>query len=346
MNYTQADVPFCACESFHPGKHIAERKQAVCITNNPGASMKHTLLAVLAIAALSATSHAARNDLAGETTTPEVRLYDVKGEVKAVDRATSDITIAHEAIPGFMPAMTMPFGVRDLRLLDGVAKGDRVTGQFAVTSTDSWLTTLTVTSRGPEDAATTATPHQSIMVEDSNGNLEAIVLLREGDLVPDLSFVDQSGTSGTLHGLRGKAVGVTFVYTRCPMPNFCPALSRNFSRVQAALKKLPLVYERTHLVSVSIDPEYDVPGVLKDYAKLQEADTKHWSFVNAGLQGTKDFSRRFELTYGGSGTSISHNMRTLIISPDGRLVKTYTGSAWNPDDFAAEMRKAAGEPAQ
>jgi protein SCO1/2 len=303
--------------------------------------MTHELLILATVLCAAMMSGAAAATSSDATSQPATRAYAITGEVEAVDRATSSVTLHHDEIPGLMPAMTMPFSVREPSALDGLNKGDRVAGQLVVTEDDSFLTTLSVTSRAIHPTTTTlpeAGP--TVLVQDEQGNLEVVTLLREGDLAPHFAFTDQTGTTRTLEELRGKAIGITFVYTRCPLPNFCPALSRNFAKVQELLKADPVVYDKTHLLSVTIDPDYDTPRVLKDYAAAQKADTRHWSFVNGGRRGTKDFARRVDLTYGGSGTDISHNMRSIIIAPDGKLVKKFTGSAWDPKEFAAAMKKA------
>jgi protein SCO1 len=268
------------------------------------------------------------------------REYDLKGSVIEVHPAEKSIVIHHEAIPDFMMEMTMPFDVKDARVLDGITTGDLVAGKLAVTEDDAWLTTLSVTGKAPPRARVERKP--AFLQQDDGGVIELgeVKLLEPGDEVPDFAFEDQAGTSRTLHALRGNAVAITFIYTRCPLPNFCPAISRNFTRVQEIVKQEGIT-SGVHLITVSFDPEYDTPEILHEYGKGQKADFSISSFVRSDPKSTHEFGRHFGLAYEGAGTDISHNMRSIIISPDGKLVEMVTGSAWDANDFARKLIAAA-----
>lgn len=256
-----------------------------------------------------------------------VREYELRGQVIAVDAARREITIKHEDIPRFMPGMTMPFKVRDARLLEGRVPGDLVRATLVVEDADAHLRTLERTGSAPI-AREPAPPAAS-------------VLLGAGEEVPDAAFIDQTGASRRLSEWRGQVLAVTFIYTRCPVPTFCPAMDRNFKAAQSALEKDPSLRTRAHLVSVSFDPDVDRPPVLAAHARRVGADPGRWTF----LTGDRDEIDRFASRFGvaimrDDPREIVHNLRTPVIDAEGRLVEVLRGNEWTVSDLLATMRKA------
>jgi protein SCO1 len=255
----------------------------------------------------------------------EVKEYELTGQVLAVDPARQEITIRHEDIPQFMPGMTMAFRVREPELLAGRVPGDLVAATLVVTGEDVHLRRLERTGSAPVPVDAATPPR----------------VLAPGDEVADATFVDQTGAERTLAGWRGHALAVTFTYTRCPLPNFCPLIDRQFGRVQQLIGTGST--GTVQLLSVSVDPEYDRPPVLAAHAQSLDADPAMWVF----LTGDGEVIRRFASQFGVSIIStaetpdeVVHNLRTAVIDPDGRLVTIFGGGDWDPADLAQALRDA------
>jgi protein SCO1/2 len=262
------------------------------------------------------------------------RRYELRGQVLAVDRAKLEITIKHEDIPGFMPAMTMPFRVKDGRLLDGRAIGDLVSATLVVEESDAYLTTITKT--GFAEVASSEPPLPPAF---------AIDLLEPGDLVPDQRLVDQAGETRTLASWKGQVVALTFIYTRCPLPTFCPLMDRQFAAVQQALASDPALRGQVRLLSVSFDPDHDSPEVLRKHAALRGADPAVWSYVTAPRDEVDRFAAHFGMSIvrGTTPGDITHTLRTAVIDREGRLAALHTGNEWRPVDLLRDIRHAAAQ---
>jgi protein SCO1/2 len=256
------------------------------------------------------------------------RMFQVHGTVRGVDVSNRTIRIAHDEIPNYMPPMTMPFAVREAAALAGVSAGDEVQFQLNVTDKDSWVSHVEkVSSNGFSETAAAANVTQEV----DSGRIDA------GELVPDFGLIDQNGRPIRLRDFKGKVVLVTFIYTRCPLPNYCPLMSANFAQLQTRLsKEFP---DRYHLLSVSIDPGFDQPAVLKEYGARFGADEKHWSLAT-GTPGQVDFvARLVALFHEPENGFISHDLRTALIGPDGRLVHVWKSNVWTP----YEVQRMVGE---
>jgi protein SCO1/2 len=286
----------------------------------PGAGFLGLALAASMLAALAA----CRSE-------PPGRVFHLRGQVLAVRPETSQIVIRHDDIKGFMPAMTMTFTVRDRRLLDGRVPGDLVSATLVVTDDRSWLSTLEKT--GFAEVVHTPPP------------APAVPVLALGETVPDAAMVDQDGRPFSLTSLRGQAVALTFVYTTCPLPEFCPLMDRNFKAVQDRLKADPGLRGRAHLVSVSFDPAIDTPPVLKAHAGRMGADPAVWTYLTSDQPTIDRFGGALGLVAvrnaPGPG-GFTHNLRTVVIDPEGRLAAAYNGNDWTPDELVTALRNALG----
>ena len=262
------------------------------------------------------------------------RQYELRGQVLAVDRTKGEITIKHEDIPGFMPAMTMPFRVKDARLLDGRAPGDLVTATLVVEETDAYLTAVAKT--GFSAIPTSAPPLPPAF---------GIEILKPGDTVPDQALVDQDGQARALASWKGQVVALTFIYTRCPFPTFCPLMDRRFAAVQKAITNDPALRASVHLLSVSFDPEYDTPEILRKHAALRGADPAVWSYVTAPRDEVDRFAARFGMSIvrGPTPADFTHTLRTAVIDREGRLAALHTGNEWTPDDLLRDIRNATAK---
>jgi protein SCO1 len=257
------------------------------------------------------------------------RQYELRGQILAIRPEAQEVLIKHGDIQNFMPGMTMPFKVRDARLLDGKIPGDLVTAQLMVAPTEAWIAAIEKTGETPLDAPATM-PAAAFVTP-----------LSPGDAVPDTTLQDQDGRALSLTGWRGQAVAITFIYLRCPLPNFCPLMDRRFAEVQKALQLTPDLARRVKLLSVSFDPDRDTPAALKAHAAALAADQAQWRFATAPVE-TID---RFAATFGvnvirEADTTITHNLRTAVIGPDGRVVAVYNGSDWTAEQVVRDLTRA------
>lgn len=263
---------------------------------------------------------------------PRGRAYELRGQILAVDRAAATLTIRHEDIPGFMPGMTMPFRVKDPTLIDGRMPGDLVRATLVVENTDAYLTVVEKTGWAPVEG----------VVPPALG----VDLLEPGDLVPDQAFLNQDGRTIALTAFRGRALVLTFIYTRCPFPTFCPLMDRQFKAIQERLAGDPILAGRVRLLSVSFDPDYDTPAVLRAHGERLGADPAVWTFATADRTSVDRFGTRFGLTVARNAADpldITHSLATAVIDPDGRLVAIHRGNTWTTDELVGDLRHAATE---
>jgi protein SCO1/2 len=257
---------------------------------------------------------------------PPARQYEMTGQILAVDTSRDEVLIRHDAIKGFMPAMTMPFSVKDAALLSGTSPGDLVTATLVVGETSAHLSSLTRTGHAPLDAASLTAAN-------------APRVLMPGELVADAPLVDQEGTPRPFSSFRGHRVAITFTFTRCPLPEFCPLMDRHFAAVQRSLKTAPELAD-VRLITVTLDPEFDRPAVLKSHATRLKADPAIWSFVTGEPEAAAAFAPQFGIYTekdAGTGANLTHNLRTAIVDAEGRLVKAYSGNDWTPADLVADL---------
>jgi protein SCO1/2 len=273
----------------------------------------------LAAAWTVALTVACRND-------PPPRQFELVGQVVAISPSTSEITVKHEAVKGFMPGMTMPFKVKDPALLTERVPGDRITATLVVGVVEAYLSTITKTGF---EALTEAPPPP------------APKSAQVGDFVIDAPFRDQAGTERQLADWRGHRVAVTFVYTRCPIPEFCPLMDRHFVAVQRELKTSKDLSD-VRLVTITFDPAFDTPTVLAAHARALGADLALWSFLTPDAGRAAPFFEQFGLIVEREGDApgdITHNLRTLVLDANGRITAIRTGNEWTPAQLLADLRQ-------
>lgn len=259
-------------------------------------------------------------------TGPEQR-YPIKGQVVSVDKRGSTVSVAHEDIPGFMEAMTMPFDLKDRRLLDQLAEGDRIQATLVVAGLRSWLEDVVVT--------------RETIDPSSVGKAQAWVEPKPGDEVPDFKLIDQNGKRFGFHRYHGRVVVLTFIYTRCPLPDYCPLMTDNFAQIEKELKSPSESNLMTQLLSITVDPEYDTPKVLREYAGAHSTGSGQWDFATGTKDDIKQVATYFGMQYWPEADQIVHGLRTAIVGADGKLVKLYRGNEWKPDEIVSEIRTAS-----
>ena len=263
---------------------------------------------------------------------PPARQYELQGQILAIEPARNEVLIRHDAIAGFMPAMTMPFTVKDGGLLSGREPGDLVRATLVVTDLNAHLSSLTRTGHAPLEvpAAASNTPH----------------ILLPGEPVEDAALVDQQGKPRPFSGFKGHRVAITFIYTRCPLPEFCPLMDRQFAAVQRTIARENDLRD-VRLVTATLDPEFDTPAVLSQHAERLNADPAVWTFLTGEPAAVTKFALQFGIFTEkdlGTGANLTHNLRTAVVDADGRIVKVRSGRDWTPADLVADL-KATPAPA-
>ncbi|HEX6045801.1 MAG TPA: SCO family protein [Pyrinomonadaceae bacterium] len=284
--------------------------------------MKNCLLLLLIVIASLGGAASCRRTSGNE------KRYELKGKVVIVEPEKHLVTIKHEDIKGYMPGMTMPFTVRNDSDFGMLVPNADVTATLVVDGSQSWLEDLFVVVKQGENGAAPA----------------AAMQVKEGDEVPDYALVNQDAKEIRLRNYRGKTLLLTFIYTRCPLPEFCTLMSNNFAQIDRQLGDDPELYAKTHLLSISIDPAYDKPDVLRSYGaahteRYEKETFAHWEFATGTEQQVKEIAQYFGLRYFPDNGQIIHGLRTVIIDPDGKVVKVYTGNDWKPEDVVAELKK-------
>jgi protein SCO1/2 len=261
------------------------------------------------------------------------REYQLEGQVIAVEPARKQVTVNHKEIKGFMPAMSMPYDVQDAKLLDGIKAGDLIDATLVVFSNGAHLTKIKKTGEAP-----LPTPPPDAPMPAASSGFE---LLKPGEPVPDAPFVDQNAHTLRFSTFKGAPVAITFIYTKCPLPTFCPLMDRHFASMQKALHEDPAL-KKVHLVTVSFDPVTDSPAVLRAHAKELGADLTRWTFLTGDRDEIDRFAARFGVSISralNDPRDITHNLRTAIVDRNGKLVKVYTGNQWTPEELLNDLKK-------
>ena len=257
------------------------------------------------------------------------RRYELKGKVVRVNKDTHQVTLDHEEITGYMAAMIMSFPLNDDQILKELAPGDKLHATLVVDGNSSRLEEISFTRMSSNDPPGNKT--------------ETLPEPKAGDAVPDFSLVNQDAKPIRLDRYRGKVLLLTFIYTRCPLPEYCPLMSDNFAWIDKELQKDSALYEKTHLLSVSFDPAYDTPKVLRSYGaahtgKYTSETFKHWEFATGTPEQIKEIGKFFGLTYVQEKDQIVHSLRTIVITRDGKVYKIYRGNDWKPEEVFRDLQ--------
>ena len=266
--------------------------------------------------------------LAGcSTEKPAARRFEVTGSVVSVDKTAKTVVLNHRAIPGYMGAMAMGFKIKDDWVL-GVAKpGDKMQATLVIEGAKSWLENVVITEKPKADP---------------NGPAENVTHTPEpGEAVPEFSLVNQDGKRLRLADFRGKALVVTFIYTRCPLPDYCPLMSKNFAEIAKQVGDDPKLKDSVRLLSISIDPEYDQPRVLTEYAKDYGAGatpTRLWELATGKPEEVRRVAKFFGLDYWQDSGQIIHALVTAVLDGQGKVLRIYRGNDWKPADVIEDIR--------
>jgi protein SCO1 len=269
---------------------------------------------------------------AGCTSAEPPRRYELTGQVLAINQERQELTVKHNDIPNFMPAMTMNYPVSSRALLDGRVPGELIAATLEVQDANGRITEIRRTGSAP-------LPSESEVAMASG-------VLTEGDEVPDVALVDQTDQRRSFSEWRGHLTLVTFIYTSCPLPTYCPLMDQNFATLQRAVAEDGRLKGQVRLVSITFDPERDTPKVLAAHAARLKADPAVWTFLTGDRVTVHRFAGRFGIGVirPEGATEINHNLRTALVDRDGRIRRFYSGSEWTPSTVLADLRSAVAAP--
>ncbi len=294
---TQIKVP---CDFF---RHMATMLIAPLARRSPDLGIRTAKIALTICASLLLAGCGQKKESPGE----QVWHYEVRGLVRNTPPDHQAIEVEHEDIPGFMPAMTMPFIARDAQEIAQLQIGDAISFRLNVTQRDSWIDQVRKI-----DANQLHLPIPK-PVPAANADAAAGNRLREGDMMPAFELRDQDGKPVTLDTFRGHPFVVTFIFTRCPVPNFCPRMSQNFAELQKAIQASSDLLAATRLLSISFDPKFDTPEILKQYAQHAGADPAVWTFATGDPKEIQSLTSAFSVLVQPESGTLSHSLATALI---------------------------------
>jgi protein SCO1/2 len=273
-------------------------------------------------------------------TAPATQSYLVRGRVVATDPSSSEVSLNTEAIPDFMAPMTMAYRLLDPSALSELHPGDLITATLLADSDDAGVKNLrlkdiVIIAQGRPDYVPAVQYH----------------IPTPGDIIPHFILTNQAGHKITLQQFHGKVLLMTFIYTRCPLSDYCPRMSQNFAQIDKALAADPALYAQTHLLSISFDPTYDTPAVLKSYGaaytgRYSKETFDHWDFAAPSLADLPKFEQFFAVGVtpgpkGPSGPTLQHSLSTILVGKDGKILAFYPNNDWSPADVLAKIKAAA-----
>lgn len=272
--------------------------------------------------------HSAPTHEAQSSAAANIKVYHLRGKVVSANPATGEAMIEGEAIPGYMDAMTMPYKLKDPGILSELHPGDIITADVLVS----------------DDADGTVLLDHIVVIAQGKPDYKPSVLYHvpaPGDPVPNFALRDQDGRKIYLDQFRGKALLITFIYTRCPLPNFCPLVTHNFAVIHNELSADPTLNAKTQLLCVSFDPKNDTPARLRAYGAqyLGSDNFAQWTFATASEQEIRKMALYFDVGITrGTDDSITHTLSTTLIGPDGKVAQFYPDNDWTPQQVFADVK--------
>ena len=265
--------------------------------------------------------------------------FPFHGTVREVKNGGADVMVAHDAIPGFMGAMTMLFPVRAPAEVRGALRpGDEIDATLVAEESRYWLEGI----RRMPGAPGVAAPEPAVPASPSEPSPAGAVTpvpnnaVSLGGRVPDFELTDQTNHRVRLSQLRGEPVAVTFLYTRCPIATACPMTTAKFSRLAALLAGKGF----GQLLVVTVDPEHDTPAVLSDYGKKAGADPSRWKFLTGSPKEVAEVASSFGVLYYPDHGQVVHGQAVAVVDPEGRLSSIYYGESWEPEHILRDLEKA------
>jgi protein SCO1/2 len=281
-----------------------------------------------------AASASPRSGSSASASSPNAKHYEIIGQILVVTPDKQTISIKHQDIVGYMPAMTMTFPVATPELMKDRVPGETITATLEVDDAMARITEITHTGNEP-------------LPDRTNASSLAAGVLEQGADAPDAALIDQNNKRRSFSEWKGQPTLLTFIYTRCPLPNFCPLMDRNFVTIQRAGAADPKLAGKFKLVSVSFDPEFDTPAVLKAHAKTLGADESRWTFLTGDRSTVDRFAAKFGVGVIREGPGdITHNLRTVLMGADGKLLMIYPGTDWSTTTVLNDLHEAVARAAK
>lgn len=274
------------------------------------------------------TSSQEKSSVAANTSSGKV--YDLRGVIVSVDAANGKVQLTNENIPGFMEPMTMTYSLANPMEVSELHAGDKIRAQLTVNDASATLSQIDILQQSQLDYKPTTQYHTP----------------QAGDPVPDFTLTNQSGHRIHLGQYHGKVLLVTFIYTRCPLSDYCPRMSRNFAAVDKMLAANPRLYAKTHLLSISFDPGYDTPAVLRSYGeayteRFTQEKFQHWEFAAPNPKELAALLQWFDVGLTpGPGKTLAHSLSTVVIGPDGKVRAWYPTNEWTPEQILHDAQRA------
>jgi len=263
-----------------------------------------------------------------------LRSFLAEGVIRELPQGGQTVVIRHEEIPGFMPKMTMEFDVRDPNELRGLVIGDAITFQVKANEKESWIEGIAKGKRKDSGVPIKAEPSPASVLRAGH--------LKAGDLLPDADLLAEDGRSVKLSDFAGRAVAFTFLFTRCPLPDFCPRMNLNFSRARDLLLQHPSAPTNWQFLSISFDPEFDQPGVLTRYAySYRGQNLDRWLFAAAPTNALSSMVGALDFRFANENGSFVHNLRTIVLDPQRRIYRQFDGNKWTEKELAQAIATAA-----
>jgi protein SCO1 len=288
---------------------------------------------LLALIALLIGCHQTSSSPANSST-PQ-KNFTIRGKV--VGTSSGRVTLDGENVPGFMEAMTMDYKLKDPSVASELHPGDRITAKVIADKVGNEYTNVQLDN--------------IVVIAQARPDYKPAVFYHvptPGDAVPDFHLLNQSDRTIHLGQFKGKLVLLTFIYTRCQLADFCPRMSRNFADIDKALAADPALYKQTLLLSVSFDPAYDTPKVLRSYGGAYTGNYTnekflHWDFAAPTEKDLPAVTQFFNVgVTPGDNKSLTHSLSTVLIGKDGKIIAWYPDNDWKPEDVVATIRKNVG----
>jgi protein SCO1 len=255
--------------------------------------------------------------------------FATRGIIRALPEGGGTLVVRHEEIPGYMPKMTMELNVRDTNDLRGLVRDDEITFRLVANADTHWIENIQCVG------------HIASEPEAPKTN-RIVIELRPGDALPDAQMMAEDGRRIRFSDFHGQAVAFTFMFTRCPLPDFCPRMGGNFARTRALLLASTNAPANWQLLSLSFDPEFDQPAVLAAYARTYRgADTNRWLYAAATPETLNTLAPQLDFMFARDSGGFSHNLRTVVLDTQGRIARQFDGNRWTPEELADAVIQAA-----
>ena len=257
------------------------------------------------------------------------KIFEVRGVIREVPADGKTLTVRHEEIPGYMPKMTMELNVRDTNEVHNLQADDEITFRLVATEDTHWIENI---RRVGHMESTNAT---------APAKIELVQELNPGDVLPDFEMLDEHGRTIQLSKFRGQVVAFSLFFTRCPLPDFCPLMNKNFGEARRLLLSDQAAMTNWNLLSLSFDAEFDSPAMLAGYARSYRGeDASHWLFANASPATLTGLAPKIDFMFARDSGGFSHNLRTVVLDIQGRVQHIFNGNKWTATELVEEMKRA------